>query len=348
MNVIFNKSVFTQEFCDLCTPLGRKIALFAAASLSHAPKLLAFLQRQGFQAELFSLPDGEAAKTREIKQLLENQLLEKQYGRDSLFLSLGGGAVSDVIGFLASTYLRGVALILLPTTLLAMADASLGGKTGVDTPHGKNLIGTTYQPHAVWMDYSFLDSLPESEWFNGLAEVIKSGLIGNPSIFELLEEHGFDPKDKAAIAALIEKTASFKLRVVQKDPKEQSIRAILNFGHTVAHAIEQASDYTWPHGKAVAAGIVAESYLSHKLGYLSTSDLDRIIHLIISLGYPLGPLPSSLLEPMRADKKNLSGKIHFVLLKKIGETVSSCNIYSHPVEEVHIFAMLQWLSNRST
>jgi 3-dehydroquinate synthase len=340
--IFMNKSVYSTEFCDLCRPFGNKIALFADDSLPFVDALTAFLKKSGFAIERFLLPAGEACKTREVKQALEDTLLENGYGRDSLFLALGGGATLDLVGFLASTYMRGVPTILLPTTLLAMADASIGGKTAVDTPSGKNLIGTFYSAKAVWMDLDLLKTLPEKEWLNGLAEVLKAGLIADASIWESLEEKGFDPQDKPKLLDLLEKTIAVKVRTVEEDPEERSVRAILNFGHTVAHAIEQASEHAWPHGQAVAVGCIAESYLSHKLGYLSSADLERIYQLIRRLGYPLAPLPQSLLDPMRRDKKVRDGKIRFVLLKKIGEVVCSGNEYTHAVDEPQIDAMIAW------
>ncbi len=341
--VILGKNVFSKEFCTLCRSYGSKIALFSDSALSQGKVLLEFLNANGLDAELFSLPSGEKAKTREVKESLENRLLQSSYGRDSLFLALGGGATTDLIGFLASTYLRGVPLVLLPTTLLAMVDAAIGGKTAVDTPFGKNLIGTTYLPKAVWMDLAFLETLPKTEWLNGLAEVLKMGLIYDPSIWEKIEETGFDPQDQAAVFRLIEKTATAKIEIVEKDLGDKSIRAILNFGHTVGHAIEQASNLEWAHGKAVALGCIAESYLSTRLGYLSEQSLQRIVRLIQSLGFPLAPLPQNLLEPMRRDKKAKDGKIRFVLLKQIGEALYLHNEYTHEIDEPLILEMLNWL-----
>lgn len=341
--IILGESVYSSTFCDLCRPLGSRIALFADRSLSFAAPLCAFLQKNGLAAELFLLPAGEEAKSREIKQALEDELLEKQYGRDSLFLALGGGSASDLVGFLASSYRRGVPLILMPTTLLAMVDASIGGKTAVDTPFGKNRIGSFYPANAVWMDLAFLDTLPETEWLSGLAEVLKMGLIHDRTIWESLENNGFNPQDKRTVLELIEKTAAAKVSVVERDPHEKALRSILNFGHTVGHAIEQVSRYGWPHGFAVSIGCIGEAWLSHKRGLLSERDLERIVHLIRSLGYPLGPLPKHLLEPMRGDSKNRGGKIRFVLLKEIGKVFSHANEYTHVVEEPLIQEMLDWL-----
>lgn len=341
--IVLGKTVFSAEFCDQVRREGNKIALFCDGSLPFGENLLAFLQKNGLNAELFLLPPGERAKTRETKQALEDLLLGKKYGKDSLFLALGGGAATDFVAFLASTYLRGVPLILIPTTLLAMVDAAIGGKTAVDTPFGKNLIGTLYLPKAVWMDLDFLKTLPKKEWLCGLAEVLKMGLISDQKIWKEIEEKGFDPTNQTALVRLIERAASAKIRVVEADPEEHSLRAILNFGHTVGHAIELASGFTWPHGMAVAVGCVAESYLSCLLGHLLESDLQRIIRLIQSLGYPLGPLPDFLFEPMQRDKKAKQGKIRFVLLKKIGEVFSAQNLYTHAVDEPMIKEMLRWL-----
>lgn len=341
--IVFGKSIYSTEFCDLCRPLANKIALLADSSLLFAEKLVSFLQQNNLTVELFLLPPGEKAKTRETKQNLEDLLLKKQYGRDALIIALGGGASLDLAGFLASTYLRGIPLLFLPTTLLAMVDAAIGGKTAVDTTYGKNLIGANYFPKAIWMDLALLETLPKKEWLGGLAEVLKMGLIFDRTIWEEIEEKGFDPKDKAALKRLIEKAAAAKIHIVEKDPQEHSLRSILNFGHTVAHAIEQVSGFAWAHGEAVAIGCVAESYLSYRCGHLSESDLERILRLIRWLGYRFAPLPKSLFEPMLRDKKVKQGKIRFVLLKQIGTVFSSDNEYTHPIEEPMIREMLNWL-----
>ncbi len=341
--VIIGRSIYSAEFCDFCRVLSSKIAFFGDGSLPFAKELVLFLQQSGLAIEHFFLPPGEKAKTREIKQEMENLLLKKHYGRDSLFIAFGGGAALDFTGFLASTYLRGVPLLFIPTTLLAMVDATIGGKTAVDTPFGKNLIGSTYFPKAVWMDLAFLETLPKKEWLGGLAEVLKMGLIFDRTIWEEIEEKGFDPKDKETLLRLIEKAAAAKIHIVERDPYEHSLRAILNFGHTVAHAIEQASNFAWAHGEAVAIGCVAEAYLSYRCGYLREKDLERILRLIRSLGYRFAPIPKSLFEPMRRDKKVKQGKIHFVLLKEIGKVFSSHNEYTHPLEEPMILEMVNWL-----
>jgi 3-dehydroquinate synthase len=228
-----------------------------------------------------------------------------------------------------------------------MADASLGGKNGINTSFGKNLIGTIHHPKAIWMDLALLNTLPQQEYLSGLAEIIKMGLIADASLIERIEQKGFDPHNHSELAYLIQRAAELKIQIIEEDPEERSIRAILNFGHTVAHAIEQASNYTIPHGLAVALGCIAESYLSYHLDHLALLDAERIERLITTLGFPFMKLPVNLKASMHSDKKNQGGQIHFVLLKSLGNTYSSHGRFTHPVSDEAIDAMLAWLSQRT-
>lgn len=342
---LFRQTIYSEEFCRLCTEAS-KIALFCDEHILslHGDPLYRFLQKQHLTIELFSLPQGEKAKTRRVKEELEDKLLKKGFGKDALFLALGGGAICDAVGFLASTYMRGATLLLIPTTLLAMADAAIGGKTGIDTPLGKNLIGTIYFPKAVWIDEAFLETLPSKEWLSGMGEIIKSSLIADRNLFEQIEEQDSSFHNRTYIAFLLKRCATLKLKLIEQDPHELSIRSILNFGHTIGHALEQASNYTLSHGEAVAIGCLVEGHLSCHLGYLPEQELMRMVSLIKKLGFKKPPLSKHLIEIMRRDKKVRDGQIRFVLLKHIGEVFSSCGIYTHPVQEKAIEQSLYWLN----
>ncbi len=268
-------------------------------------------------AQIFEVPTGEKAKTREVKQNIEDQMLQAGYGRDTVVIGLGGGSLTDLAGFLASTYLRGVPLILVPTTLLAMVDASIGGKTAVNTDLGKNLIGTFYHPKAIISDLNTLKTLPKKEEINGLAEIIKMGLIFDAEILALLQ---------APIEELIKKAVHAKIEIIKRDPFEKNgLRRILNFGHTIAHALEAVSHYSLSHGEAVAIGCTAESYLSAYLGYLSKEEFLLIEHFFqsrfLSLRLPKSYTQEALLKAMQADKKKSAQGVRCVLLGQIGQAL---------------------------
>ena len=276
-----------------------------------------------FQAPLFSFPSGEMCKTRATKEALEDQLLLAGYLRDTTIIGLGGGVVTDMAGFIAATFCRGVPLILIPTTLLAMVDAAIGGKNGVNTAHGKNMIGTIYHPEKVIIDPRFLKTLPEKELFNGRVEMIKHGLIADPGLIKTFDLH---------------RAIEVKRRIVAQDDHETGIRSLLNLGHTLGHALEKLSDYTLSHGEAVAQGIVLESRISHALGILDSDSLALIEEL-----FPLPALvftPEKIAEALKSDKKRRGGLPHFVLLKKIGEPYLCGSEYCHPVPESILMKVL--------
>lgn len=284
-------------------------------------------------AEVFEVPIGEQGKTRAVKELIEDQMLAKGYGRETVVIGLGGGAITDLAGFIASTYLRGVSLILIPTTLLAMVDAAIGGKNGVNTPRGKNLIGTIYQPELILSDLDVLKTLPEKEMQNGFSEIYKMGLISDPSIFETAE-----------LDELVVKAAEAKIAIAQQDPTEKGLRRVLNFGHTIAHGLEAISDFTFPHGEAVAIGCVTESYLSFQLGYLSKNDYEQIEELYQSrfrfLHLPHSYERGSLLKALAFDKKKSASGVRFVLIDQIGRALPFEGQYCRTVEDKDLAAAL--------
>jgi 3-dehydroquinate synthase len=277
---------------------------------------------QKLGTEIIEVPSGEKAKTRQVKQQVEDELLEKGYGRDTVIIAVGGGALLDLAGFVASTYMRGVDLILVPTTLLAMVDAAIGGKTGIDTPHGKNLIGTIYHPKMIIADLDILDTLPEKEFQNGFSEIYKMGLIANPSILE-----------ETDLEDLILKTAQAKIKIVQLDPNEKGLRRILNFGHTIGHALEACSGYTLPHGEAVAMGCVTESYLSFLMGHLSNEDYQKIESKFPRFKLPKNYNRTSLIHALNFDKKKEKDRVRFVMIDRIGNPLSFSGQYCESVQD---------------
>ena len=288
------------------------------------------LKRAGFIVMSIEIPDGEQYKNLDWANSIYTALLINSFDRKSALVALGGGVIGDLTGFAAATFMRGVPFIQVPTTLLAMVDSSVGGKTGVNHPMGKNMIGAFYQPKKVLMDLEVLRTLPKEELLSGMAEVIKYGVIRDSSFFEYLDTNrekilSLDPD---ALGYIISRSCEIKAEVVSADEREGGLRAILNFGHTVGHAIETAENYTMRHGYAVAIGMVYASRLAHKTGLCDQSVPDRVETLIQSYGLPtdlsaLSRKPSSaeLMATMQIDKKAEGGKVKFVLPKKIGEVV---------------------------
>ncbi len=279
----------------------------------------------GLQVKTVILPDGEQYKTLDMASRIFDALLEHRFSRNATLIALGGGVIGDISGFAAACYQRGIAFIQIPTTLLAQVDSSVGGKTGVNHPLGKNMIGAFYQPQCVLADTNVLQTLNERQFAAGIAEVIKYGLIRDKSFFVWLEQHLDEivARDAAALAHAIERSCINKAQVVAEDETETGIRAILNLGHTFGHAIETGCGYgTYLHGEAVAIGTCQAAGLSRRLGLLDDNDVKRIIALFQRAGLPVQP-PTELgakqmIELMSVDKKNIDGKIRVILLQDIG------------------------------
>jgi 3-dehydroquinate synthase len=282
----------------------------------------------GVEPDVVVLPDGEHSKTLETMNLIIDCLLANWHERNTTLIALGGGVTGDITGFAAAVYQRGVNFIQVPTTLLAQVDSSVGGKTGVNHPLGKNMIGAFYQPQCVLVDIDVLSSLPLRELQAGLAEVIKYGLLGNADFFAWLE-HNMDAllaRDPELMAQAVRICCEEKSRIVAADEKEGGIRALLNLGHTFGHAIEAAMGYgNWLHGEAVGAGMVMAADLSRRLGWMSKKDAWRARALIERAGLPVCPpaemTAQQFLDLMAVDKKVQSGKIRFVLMRAIGDAV---------------------------
>ncbi|WP_456375241.1 3-dehydroquinate synthase [Thiolapillus sp.] len=283
----------------------------------------------GLQVEQTVLPDGEKYKTLDVLNRIFDRLLEKRFDRGCTLIALGGGVIGDMTGFAAACYQRGVNFIQVPTTLLSQVDSSVGGKTGVNHPLGKNMIGAFYQPQAVVIDIASLDTLPARELSAGLAEVIKHGIIKDEAYFVWLEENmqALRTLDADALAHAIEGSCVIKSRVVSADERESGQRALLNFGHTFGHAIETGMGYgNWLHGEAVGAGMCMAARMSRLLGWLSAEEEARISALIDAAGLPVRPpdlTPERFMELMAVDKKVMAGQLRLVLLKGIGNALIS-------------------------
>jgi 3-dehydroquinate synthase len=273
------------------------------------------------------LPDGERHKTLATLGLVFDRLVEAKLNRDATILALGGGVIGDIAGFAAACYQRGVGYVQIPTTLLAQVDSSVGGKTGVNHPGGKNLIGAFYQPLAVIADTATLSTLPDRELRAGLAEVIKYGCVWDPIFFDWLELNidKLASRDAEALEYAIGRSCGIKAEVVGRDERENDLRAILNFGHTFGHAIEAATRYeAYLHGEAVGLGMLMGADLSHRLGLLEADDNRRIQDLLARAGLPTATPrigAACALELMRMDKKVLAGKVRLVLLSKLGRAI---------------------------
>ncbi len=271
------------------------------------------------------LPDGEAHKSLKSMARIMDVLVANRFGRDCVIVALGGGVVGDLAGYTAASYQRGVAYVQVPTTLLAQVDSSVGGKTGVNHPGGKNLIGAFHQPAAVLADTATLRSLPARELRAGLAEVIKYGLICDADFFQWLEQHLDEllAADSAALAHVVHRSCEIKAQIVGRDEREHGDRALLNLGHTFGHAIEAATHYTeWLHGEAIGTGLLMAAAMSHASGLLDASAVDRLRALLVRLGLPVkarGVTADATLEHMAIDKKVKDGRIRLVLLRSIGD-----------------------------
>jgi 3-dehydroquinate synthase len=294
----------------------------------------------GSRVEKLVLPDGEATKTLDTLMMIFDALVEHRYGRDCVLLALGGGVIGDITGFAAASWQRGVDFIQVPTTLLAQVDSSVGGKTAVNHPGGKNLIGAFHQPLCVLSDTDTLNTLPDRELSAGLAEVVKYGLLGDAELFEWLErEHeGLLNRDTERLQHIVRRSCEIKAQIVAADEHERGRRALLNLGHTFGHAIERCTGYgEWLHGEAIAAGMCMAAAFSARIGWLDAADVARIRELFVRLNLPVEPPrvdAGEFLAAMSLDKKVMGGEIRLVLLKSIGNAVITADYPSHELVDL--------------
>lgn len=306
----------------------------------HAEKICNLLIEAGFTAQLFVFPNGEKSKVRKTKEEVEDAMLAAGFRRDCCIIAVGGGVVTDLAGFVAGTFGRGIPFLNYATTLLAAADASIGGKTAVDTPLATNLIGLFNQPKKVYIDIASWKTLPKRQLVSGLAETIKHACMADIEFFAYLEEHMDDifAFKREVLEHVAEQNCRIKYEVVMKDELEKSLREILNLGHTVGRAIETVSDYRLLHGEALAIGMAAEVLLSARLGFMSDEEAERVIALYDRVGLPTR-IPDyidreALVKKLYTDKKVRDGKLRFVLQKGIGDVVEFApGVYAKPIEE---------------
>lgn len=306
----------------------------------YADRIYRLLQEAGYQADLFVFEAGETSKTRKTKEEIEDAMLAKGYRRDCCIIAVGGGVVTDLAGFVAGTYGRGIPFINYATTLLAAADASVGGKTAVDTPLATNLIGLFNQPEKVYLDIATWKTLPPNQISSGMAETIKHGIIANKEFFYYLDEHMEEilSIEKAVCEHIAQENCKIKYQVVMKDERESGLREILNLGHTVGRAIETVSDYQLLHGEAVSIGLAAEAELALQLGYVTVEERDEVVALLQKAKLPT-TIPDyidreALVKKLYTDKKVRDGKLRFVIQKGIGDVVEfSEGVFATPIEE---------------
>ncbi len=311
----------------------------------HGDRVMSLLAGTGPRVESFTFPAGEASKTRGTWAELTDRMLDARFGRDSVVLALGGGVTGDVAGFVAASYMRGVPVVQIPTSLVAMIDASVGGKTGVDTPAGKNLVGAFHPPRLVLADTELVTTLPRAERAQGLVEAVKHGAIMDLPYFDDLErsmavllEAESEPLTRAVV-----RSVELKARVVSEDEREAGLRQILNFGHTLAHAIEAAASFAVPHGSAVGLGMILEARLGEALGVTAHGTSERLCRAVRSLDIsehlPPGAAPDEIMSYLGADKKARGGEARFVLLSELG-AISKADDWSRPVPAATIEEIL--------
>jgi 3-dehydroquinate synthase len=344
--VVFGKGILRRTAKEIL-PLGR----FSSVHVVSSPKVWRSVGkriRRGLALAniraMHLVNDDEAAKNLHTVERLARSLSRSGADRKCLIVAVGGGVVGDVTGFVAATYLRGVALVHVPTTLIAQVDSALGGKTGVNIPEGKNLVGAFYPPRRVLVDPDVLATLPPRHFRGGLAEVIKYGIIADSKLFAFLEKNFAAVLRRApgALEYIIPRCVEIKARIVSKDERESGLRETLNFGHTFGHALESLTRYRrYQHGEAVAWGMMAAALLGHETDLTPADDVSRIVSLVRRLG-PLPPWPrvpaEAFIAAMRLDKKTRSGKLRFVLTPRIGKARSYEDIPLELVERVLYFA----------
>jgi 3-dehydroquinate synthase len=317
-----------QRLADIWQPSWREAAIIGDATVMsiYGPNIARQLEPLVRRVEIINFPPGEIHKTRATKEVIEDQLLNLGVSRQTCVVALGGGISLDLAGFVAATYLRGVPYINIPTSLLAQVDAAIGGKTGVNTAQGKNLVGAFHQPSAVLIDSNFLPTLSPVEWPNGLAEMVKHAVIADAELFQWMEEHVKALGQPGLMDDYpLQRSVEIKTTIVQSDERESGRRSLLNFGHTVGHAMERATEHHLSHGRAVAMGMVIEARLAAKLTGIPLKEVDRLAKLLLDLYLDIKPpvLPfERLLSYLSSDKKRKEGELYMALPVRLGEMAS--------------------------
>lgn len=328
-DIVFDKSfdVLPEELAALDAG-SRKLCIVTDSNVDglYGEELLKLLEGKCVRAVKYVFPAGEQSKNLDTVREVYRFLIEEHFDRKDMLIALGGGVVGDLTGFAAATYLRGIDFIQIPTTLLAQADSSIGGKTGVDFDGYKNMVGAFKMPRLVYMNVSVLQSLDDRQFFSGFAEIMKHGIIKDSIFYEWLIEKMYEicERDPDTLLEMVMRSCTVKKLVVEKDPTEQGDRALLNLGHTIGHAIEKAKKFELSHGECVALGTVAAAYISWKKELLTMEEFYEIRDMFVPFYLPIsvdGVDPEEILRLTKSDKKTDGGKIRFVLLKKIGKAV---------------------------
>lgn len=334
-------------------PVGSRYAIITDNELRriYGERLLKRFHEAGLEAHLIDFPAGEESKNIYMVSRLASELLKRGFDRRSAIVALGGGVVGDVAGFTAAIFMRGIPYVQVPTTLTAQVDSSIGGKTGVDTAEGKNLLGAFHQPRRVYIDPALLRTLPRREFISGLAEVVKYGVICDRELFEYLERNAekIMSLDEEALVHIIERSCEIKKAIVEEDPFEENKRAILNYGHTPGHALERLSGYKVLHGEAVSVGMRISGWVAVRMGFWNIEDWERQNRLLKKFGLPLRMEfnVDEIIEAMHYDKKAEGGAIMFVLPKRIGEMASINGRYKIPVPEDKLRVFLREIAEKA-
>ena len=331
--------VFAESFAELTEELSKlnisekKVCVVTDSHVKglYGDEVMSLLTGKCKKNVIYSFQAGEENKTLDTVREAYRFLIEEKFDRKDLLIALGGGVVGDVTGFIAATYLRGVDFVQIPTTLLAQADSSIGGKTGVDFDGFKNMVGAFYMPKLVYMNIATLKTLDDRQFYNGFAEVMKHGLIKDAAFYEWLLDKMYEicDRDTDTLLNMVQKSCMVKKLVVEKDPTEKGDRALLNFGHTIGHAIEKAKNFTLSHGECVALGSVAAAFISWKHEWLSMEEYYEIRDMFVPFNLPISVEeidPEEILALTKSDKKVEGSKIKFILLKKVGKAVIDLNV----------------------
>lgn len=345
----------SDSFKHIVNFLGKKFPESACVIITdktveklYGEKLRALLKKSGRKVFLFSIPPGEKSKNQKNKTIIEEKMLKERIERQSVIIALGGGVVGDLAGFIAATYMRGISYIQVPTTLLAMVDSSFGGKTGINTAQGKKLVGSFWQPEAVFIDFKYLETLSQKQFINGLIEAVKMFITSDATSFSYAEKNigKLLGRNRQVIKNVVKNAILVKAPIVEKDERDTGERAILNFGHTIGHAFEKLGKYKILHGYAVALGVIVEAGISLSIGQLKQSDYLKIKEFMadkigIDLKYFRAYKPKEIIDNMKSDKKNKNGKPHYVILKEIGKVNTQNNTFAHPIENATVVRVLK-------
>lgn len=339
LNILYNQKpcydiVFSTDFSELLAELNklsvdsRKVCIITDSHVAslYGEEIMDILNGHCKKNVLFSFPSGEENKTLDTVRSIYEFLINEKFDRKDLLIALGGGVVGDITGFAAATYLRGIDFVQIPTTLLAQADSSIGGKTGVDFDGYKNMVGAFYMPKLVYMSVGVLKTLDNRQFFSGFAEVMKHGLIKDALFYEWLLNNMYEICDRETntLLEMIQRSSKIKKLVVEKDPNEKGDRALLNFGHTIGHAIEKYKNFSLTHGECVALGAVAAAFISWKHEWLSMEEYYEIRDMFVPFHLPISVEdidPQEILKLTKSDKKVEGGNVKFVLLKKVGKAL---------------------------